>query len=103
MRLIARGLHAAVLLAALLLAAGCASPGSSGLLRPADVVVFAVPPRQAYEFVGTVVNDGPVPTRNEAMAQLRERAAAIGANALIVSERGNPDGPLRGIAIRLDR
>jgi hypothetical protein len=97
-----RGLVAVVLLVALVLAAGCASDRAGGL-RPADVVVFAVPPRQAYEFVGTVANDGPAPTRNEAIAQLRERAAAIGADAVIVSERGNPDGPLRGIAIRLDR
>ena len=103
MRLVRRGLHAAVLLAALALVTGCATHGASGQLRPADVVVFAVPPRQAYEFVGSVVNDGPAPTRNEAVARLRERAAAIGANALIVSERGNPDGPLRGIAIRLQR
>lgn len=103
MRLVLRGLHAAVLLAALTLVTGCATQGASGLLRPADVIVFAVPPGQAYEFVGTVVNDGPAPTRNEAVAELRERAAAIGANALIVSERGNPDGALRGIAIRLDR
>ena len=102
MRLVPRGLPAAVLLVALTLT-GCATNDARGLLRPADVVVFAVPPRQAYEFVGTVVNDGPAPTRNEAVAQLREQAAAIGANAVIVSERGNPDRPLRGIAIRLER
>jgi hypothetical protein len=73
----------------------------SGGMRPADVAVYHVAPPRAYEFVGTVRTE--TPTRNEALADLRERAAAVGANAVIVSDRSGSTGPLHGVAIRLQR
>ena len=89
----------AVLITGLLLGA-CAGQGGT---RPADVAVYQVAPPYAYEFIATVHTESQAPTRNEALADLRERAAAGGANAVIVSDRGKSTGPLRGVAIRLQR
>jgi len=74
-----------------------------GGVRPADVAVYQVAPSHAYEFIATVRTEGSASTRNEALADLRERAAAVGANAVIVSTRETSTGPLRGVAIRLQR
>lgn len=87
------------LVAGLLLAA-CVERGG---VRPADIAVYQVAPAQAYEFIATVRTQAPAATRNEALAELRLRAAEAGANALIVNDRGSAGGPLRGIAIRLQR
>ncbi len=89
-----------VVAAGLLLVNACAGPGG---LRPADVAIYQAAPPRAYEFIATVQTETAAPTRNEALADLRERAAAVGANAVIVSDRGASTGPLRGIAIRLQR
>ena len=89
-----------LLLGLLSVVVACAGPGG---LRPADVAVYRKPPAQAYEFVATVRTEAPAATHNEALAELRERAAAVGANAVIVSDRGPSKGPLRGLAIRLQR
>ncbi|MDX1592866.1 MAG: hypothetical protein R3298_01370 [Gammaproteobacteria bacterium] len=86
----------ALLLLPLLGIAACAGPTG---VRPADVAVYHVPPSQAYEFVANVETDSVAPTRSDALAALRERAAAVGANGVIVRDRSN--GPLRGIAIRV--
>jgi len=80
--------------------AACAGPGG---VRPADVAVYHVVPTTAYEFVATVRTEHAAPTRNEALADLRERAAEVGANAVIVGDRSGSTGPLKGIAIRLQR
>jgi hypothetical protein len=85
-----------------LVAGGCAAPGSAGL-RPADVVVYQAPPPRAYEFVATVRTEGTAPTRNDALAELREQAARVGGNAVIVPGHDASKGPLRGTAIRLQR
>jgi len=87
-------------LASISLLIACAGPGG---VRPADVAVYHVAPPRAYEFVGTVRTETAAPTRNEALADLRERAAEVGANAVIVSDRSGSTGPLRGVAIRLQR
>jgi hypothetical protein len=89
-----------VVAASLTLLVACAG---SGGMRPADVAVYHVAPPRAYEFVGTVRTESTAPTRNEALADLRERAAAVGANAVIVSDRSGSTGPLHGVAIRLQR
>ena len=83
-----------------LLVTACAGPSG---VRPADVAIYQVAPPRAYEFVATVRTETAAPTRNEALADLRERAAEVGANAVIVSDRGASTGPLHGIAIRLER
>jgi hypothetical protein len=83
-----------------LLATACAGPTG---VRPADVAVYQKTPSRAYEFVATVRTQSVAPTRNEALADLRERAAEVGANAVIVSGRGDATGPLSGIAIRIQR
>ncbi len=83
-----------------LLLAACTPVGG---VRPADVAVYQVPPPHAYEFVATVRTDAPAATRGEALAELRERAAEVGANAVIVNDRGDSTGPLRGIAVRVRR
>jgi hypothetical protein len=96
------GGRARVLLASLLVPLAVACAGPTGV-RPADVAVYQKTPSRAYEFVATVRTQQAAPTRNEALADLRERAAEVGANAVIVSGRGESTGPLRGIAIRVQR
>lgn len=83
-----------------LLTVACAGPTG---VRPADVAVYQKTPSKAYEFVATVRTQSAAPTRNEALADLRERAAEVGANAVIVSGRSDTTGPLSGIAIRIQR
>jgi hypothetical protein len=87
-------------LAAGLLLVACAERGG---VRPVDVAIYQAAPPRSYEFVATVTTQGTAPTRNEALAELRLRAAEVGADAVIVTTRGDSRGPLRGIAIRLSR
>jgi hypothetical protein len=95
-----RRLPVRLALAAGLLLVACAERGG---VRPVDVAIYQAAPPRSYEFVATVTTQGTAPTRNEALAELRLRAAEVGADAVIVTTRGDSRGPLRGIAIRLSR
>lgn len=99
-----RGLIAGVFAAALALLAGCASPGSAvqvhmlappGSYAPVHLVqVLTAPPAQPYTEIARLETTGaPGATAAQVIDVLQKKAAALGADALIVSEHTQTGAP----------